>query len=62
MNLPNKLTASRFALTVLFLVALFASFPGHETAALALFTMAPAIFPFEPPTWSVPALIVVMPV
>ena len=40
MNLPNKLTASRFALTVLFLVALFASFPGHETAALALFTMA----------------------
>ncbi|MFM8422170.1 MAG: CDP-diacylglycerol--glycerol-3-phosphate 3-phosphatidyltransferase [Verrucomicrobiota bacterium] len=40
MNLPNKLTASRFALTGLFLAALFASFPGHETAALALFTAA----------------------
>lgn len=40
MNLPNKLTASRFALTGLFLAALFSSFPGHETAALALFTAA----------------------
>lgn len=40
MNLPNKLTASRFALTGLFLAALFASFPLHETAALALFTAA----------------------
>ncbi|MEI6341920.1 MAG: CDP-diacylglycerol--glycerol-3-phosphate 3-phosphatidyltransferase [Verrucomicrobiota bacterium] len=40
MNLPNKLTVSRFALTGLFLAALFASFPGHETAALALFATA----------------------
>jgi len=40
LNLPNKLTASRFALTGLFLAALFASFPWHETAALALFTAA----------------------
>lgn len=40
MNLPNKLTTSRFALTALFLVALFSRFPGHETAALGVFTAA----------------------
>ena len=40
MNLPNKLTASRFGLTACFLVALLASFPGHETVALGLFTAA----------------------
>src|SRR5437667_12503615 len=34
MNLPNKLTISRFILTVAFLVAIFSR---HETIALALF-------------------------
>jgi CDP-diacylglycerol--glycerol-3-phosphate 3-phosphatidyltransferase len=37
MNLPNKLTISRFVLTVAFLVAMFSQFPGHESIALALF-------------------------
>ena len=40
MNLPNKLTVSRFALTILFLIVMFAGFPGHETVALALFSVA----------------------
>jgi len=39
-NLPNKLTVSRFALTGLFLAVIFARFPGNETVALALFTAA----------------------
>jgi CDP-diacylglycerol--glycerol-3-phosphate 3-phosphatidyltransferase len=37
MNLPNKLTISRFILTVAFLVAMFSRVPFHETIALALF-------------------------
>jgi CDP-diacylglycerol---glycerol-3-phosphate 3-phosphatidyltransferase len=37
MNLPNKLTLSRFALTVAFLAALFWQFPANETVALGLF-------------------------
>jgi CDP-diacylglycerol--glycerol-3-phosphate 3-phosphatidyltransferase len=37
MNLPNKLTVSRFFLTALFLMALLIAFPLHETAALAFF-------------------------
>jgi CDP-diacylglycerol--glycerol-3-phosphate 3-phosphatidyltransferase len=37
MNLPNKLTISRFALTVAFLVAMFSQVRCHETVALALF-------------------------
>ena len=40
MNLPNKLTVSRFALTALFLIVIFAGFPGNETVALILFTIA----------------------
>ncbi|MBL9172682.1 MAG: CDP-diacylglycerol--glycerol-3-phosphate 3-phosphatidyltransferase [Verrucomicrobiales bacterium] len=40
MNLPNQLTVSRFALTAVFLVAMFVAFPGHETAALLLFSAA----------------------
>jgi CDP-diacylglycerol--glycerol-3-phosphate 3-phosphatidyltransferase len=40
MNLPNKLTASRFVLTVAFLVVLFSSVPMHETFALAIFVVA----------------------
>jgi len=40
MNVPNKLTVSRFALTVLFLAATFADFPYHETVALLLFSAA----------------------
>jgi CDP-diacylglycerol--glycerol-3-phosphate 3-phosphatidyltransferase len=40
MNLPNKLTVSRFVLTGLFLVVIFARFPGHETVALVLFSAA----------------------
>jgi CDP-diacylglycerol--glycerol-3-phosphate 3-phosphatidyltransferase len=37
MNLPNKLTISRFVLTVGFLVVMFSRMPFHETIALALF-------------------------
>ena len=37
MNLPNKLTASRFVLTVLFLAVMFSRVRFHETIALALF-------------------------
>ena len=40
MNLPNKLTASRFLLTVLFLWCLFTAFPYHQTCALVLFCLA----------------------
>src|SRR2546426_2969866 len=37
MNLPNKLTISRFILTVAFLVVMFSRIRLHETIALALF-------------------------
>ena len=40
MNLPNKLTLSRFALTVGFLVVMFSGMPYRETFALALFVAA----------------------
>src|SRR6516162_5447233 len=40
MNLPNKLTLSRFGLTVGFLAAIFSKVPGRETIALALFVAA----------------------
>jgi len=40
MNLPNQLTVSRFVLTAVFLVVMFAEFPGHETVALVLFSAA----------------------
>jgi len=40
MNLPNKLTLSRFGLTVGFLVAIFSSVPYRETIALAFFVAA----------------------
>lgn len=40
MNLPNKLTVSRFALTVFFLLAVFVEFPFDTTVALALFVVA----------------------
>ena len=40
MNLPNKLTLSRFALTVGFLAVMFSGMPYHETIALALFVAA----------------------
>ena len=40
MNLPNKLTVSRFALTAAFLVAIFCeSIPRNETVALVLFCL-----------------------
>jgi CDP-diacylglycerol--glycerol-3-phosphate 3-phosphatidyltransferase len=39
-NLPNKLTLSRFALTVGFLVVMFSRMPYHETIALTLFVAA----------------------
>jgi CDP-diacylglycerol--glycerol-3-phosphate 3-phosphatidyltransferase len=39
-NLPNKLTLSRFALTVGFLVVMFSGMPYYETIALALFVAA----------------------
>lgn len=38
MNLPNKLTASRFVLTAAFLVVMFTEMPWHETIALVLFS------------------------
>ena len=37
MNLPNKLTVSRFALTVAFLAVMFSEMPYHQTIALVLF-------------------------
>jgi CDP-diacylglycerol--glycerol-3-phosphate 3-phosphatidyltransferase len=37
MNLPNKLTVSRFALTIAFLAVMFSQAPYHQTIALALF-------------------------
>lgn len=40
MNLPNKLTVSRFALTALFLGVIFARFPANETCALVIFVAA----------------------
>jgi CDP-diacylglycerol---glycerol-3-phosphate 3-phosphatidyltransferase len=40
MNVPNKLTISRFVLTVAFLVVIFAQTPFYETVALALFSVA----------------------
>src|SRR5438552_4179869 len=40
MNLPNKLTLSRFALTIAFLVVIFWEFPFNETVALVLFCAA----------------------
>ena len=40
MNVPNKLTLSRLALTLVLLVALFVSFPFHETVALFVFVAA----------------------
>jgi CDP-diacylglycerol---glycerol-3-phosphate 3-phosphatidyltransferase len=40
MNVPNKLTISRFALTVLFLAVIFSPIPYHETIALLLFSAA----------------------
>jgi len=40
MNLPNKLTVSRFALTALFLWALFSPIPFNDTLAFVLFNIA----------------------
>lgn len=40
MNLPNKLTISRFILTAGFLVVMFSEVPYHETYALVLFAAA----------------------
>ena len=40
MNLPNKLTASRFLLTALFLWAMFSRSPINDTLALVLFCLA----------------------
>jgi CDP-diacylglycerol--glycerol-3-phosphate 3-phosphatidyltransferase len=40
MNLPNKLTASRLVLTVVFLVVMFSEVPYRETIALILFCLA----------------------
>jgi CDP-diacylglycerol--glycerol-3-phosphate 3-phosphatidyltransferase len=40
MNLPNKLTLSRFVLTVGFMVVMFSKIRLHETIALILFSAA----------------------
>lgn len=39
MNLPNKLTVSRFGLTVIFIWAMFSSFPYNDTLALIVFCL-----------------------
>jgi CDP-diacylglycerol---glycerol-3-phosphate 3-phosphatidyltransferase len=39
-NLPNKLTVSRFGLTVVFLWAMFSSFKFNDTLALVFFCLA----------------------
>ena len=39
MNLPNKLTVSRFALTAAFLAVVFSEIRFHETIALVLFSL-----------------------
>ena len=40
MNVPNKLTVSRFVLTVAFLAVFFSRFSYHETISLILFAAA----------------------
>ena len=40
MNVPNKLTISRFVLTVAFLAVVFSEVPFHESIALLLFSIA----------------------
>jgi CDP-diacylglycerol--glycerol-3-phosphate 3-phosphatidyltransferase len=40
MNLPNKLTVSRLALTVIFIIAVLWRFPFNDTLALLLFSIA----------------------
>jgi CDP-diacylglycerol--glycerol-3-phosphate 3-phosphatidyltransferase len=40
MNLPNKLTLSRFVLTVGFMIVMYAQFYFYETVALLLFSAA----------------------
>jgi CDP-diacylglycerol--glycerol-3-phosphate 3-phosphatidyltransferase len=40
MNLPNKLTVSRFGLTVVFLWAMFSKFAYNDTLALIMFCLA----------------------
>src|SRR3954453_10858954 len=40
MNVPNKLTISRFALTAAFLAVFFSQFPLGNTVALVLFSAA----------------------
>jgi len=40
MNLPNKLTISRFILTIAFLAVIFSEVRFHETIALVLFSLA----------------------
>src|SRR5580658_8887890 len=40
MNVPNKLTISRFVLTVAFLLVMFTNVPHFETIALLLFSAA----------------------
>src|SRR5947199_1394237 len=40
MNLPNKLTLSRFVLTIAFLAVMFSQVRFHQTIALALFVAA----------------------
>jgi CDP-diacylglycerol--glycerol-3-phosphate 3-phosphatidyltransferase len=39
MNLPNKLTISRFILTVVFLIVMFSRIRFHETIALVVFVL-----------------------
>ena len=47
MNLPNRLTVGRLALTMLFVVALSVNFPFHSTLSLLLFVLAAATDYFD---------------
>jgi CDP-diacylglycerol--glycerol-3-phosphate 3-phosphatidyltransferase len=40
MNLPNKLTVSRFGLTIAFLIVMYSEVSFHKTIALMLFVLA----------------------
>src|SRR5688572_14696742 len=40
MNVPNKLTVSRFLLTIAFVIVIYSPVPYHETIAMVLFITA----------------------
>ena len=52
MNLPNKLTVSRFVLTIAFLVVMFSKVPYHQTIALVLFSILLMLSMIVAGTWA----------